>query len=458
MATKKVLKITPVLVTLNIIVLLIIVGFYTGRLIKYYNKEHGHKKEETTLLVDEIKKHQSMLDETKGLVLDDETGVYTYKGEVNDNYLFYSGMMYRIVSIDKNDNIKLVSEDNVTMLYPGFDKGYEKSFVNKWLNTSDEKYSGVYEELLVNSGGLLEKTSFCTDTISDVNNIKCEEVNSDYKISLLSLYDYKMAGGKSSYLNNGKAFQLGSINAFKLNYYVTEDGEISLNKQSFITVKPVITINSGTELVSGTGKLKDPYIIEKHKIKTLADVYVNSIVKIDDAKYKVIEFGEDKVKLAGTDVIYENGEKVTSAFSNKISAYQDNTIVGKYLNGTFLNTLSVKDSVVSSDWYNSALSLADLDYASVKKSKSTAKVGMLTIGDMYVNEVFNVFTTLRGKEATNIINVINSSGNLYADQISTKYNVRAAFYLKSDLEIVSGSGTMDSPYELGEEHEKEEEE
>ena len=451
MATKKVLKITPVLVTLNVLVLLIIVGFYTGRLIKYYLKEHGNKVEDTTLLVDNIKKHQSMLDETKGLVLNEETGVYSYKGEVNDNYLLYSGMMFRIVSVDKNDNIKAISEDNVTLLYPGFEKGYGKSYVNKWLNSSDEENSGIFENNLVNAGGLLEKTSFCTDIIDDLTKIECKDINSDYKVSLLSLYDYKLAGGKSSYLNNGKMFHLGSLNSSNLNYYVTEDGEISLNQKSSraITIRPVITINSGTEVIKGTGKNKDPYIIETHEINTLGDVYVNSIIKIDDEKYKVIEVQEDKVKLAGTSVVKDKDGNLSIAFSNKISAYQDNTIVGKYLNGTFLDSLSVKDSVVSSDWYNAGLTLADLDYTGVRKSKGTAKIGMLTIGDMYVNEVTNVFTTLRGMEASNIINVINDNGYLYADSISSKYNVRAAFYLKSDLEIKSGSGSMDDPYELG---------
>lgn len=459
MATRKVLKITPVLVALNILVLLIIVVFYTARLIKYYKIENGHKKEDTTILVDEIKKHQSMLDETKGLVLDDKTGIYTYKGEVNDNYLFYSGMMYRIVSVDKNENIKLVSEDNVTLIYPGFNNGYEKSYVTKWLNSSDEKNSGIYENNLMNAGGILENSQYCEDAIDDLSKIECNNSTDKYKITLLSLYDYKMAGGKTSYLNNNTLFNLGSLNSMNANYYVTEDGEISLNQRSSraISIRPVITINSGTELISGTGKKSDPYIIEKHDVDTLGDTYVNSIVKIDNNTYKVVELGEDKVKLAGTDVLKDGESNLLIAFSNKISAYQDNTIVGKYLNGTFLDSLSVKDSVVSSDWYNGTLTLADLDYSSIRNSKSTAKVGMLTIGDMYVNEVSNVFTTLRGMEASNIINVINESGNLYADQISSKYNVRAAFYLKSDLKIKSGSGTMDSPYELGVNDEKEKE-
>ena len=457
MTKRKVLKITPILVTLNILVLLLIVGFYTTRLIKYYHKEHGKKGEDTVLLVDAIKKHQSYLDETKGLVYNEKEKTYTYKGEVDENYLFYSGMMFRIVGIDSEDNIKLVSEDNVTLLYPGFSNGYEKSYVNKWLNSSDEKNSGIYENVLFNAGGLLNKTSLCMDTIDDLNNIVCEKVNSDYKITLLSLYDFKQAGGKASYLNNGTTFNLGTLNSSNQNYVVNEGGEVSLNQKvsRAISVKPVITINSGTELISGKGKKDNPYIIEKHEVSTLADTYVNNIIKIGDNNYKVIEINEDKVKVVSTDVIKDKEENVLTSFSNNTNSYSSSTIVGKYLNGTFLNSFELKDSIVASDYYIGLLSLENLDYSKVRDTKTNAKVGMLTIGEMYVNEVNNVFTILKGMEATNIINVINENGGLFADNITSKYNMRPAFYLKSDLVIKSGDGSIKSPYELGVNDDKE---
>ena len=446
MAKRKTLKITPVLVTLNIIVLLLIVGFYTFRLVKYYLKEHGHGSNDTVLLVDEVKKHESKVDLTKGLVLDKETGVYYYKGEVKDNYLSYSGMLYRIVSIDSEGNLKLVSEDNVTLLYPGFNNGYDKSYVNYWLNSSEEDNTGIYENYLINAGGLLDNTEFCMDIIDDTSKIECNDKTSDMKITLLSLYDYKSAGGKSSYLNNGELFHLGTLNSTNYNYYVTKDGEISINQKSSraITIRPVITINSGTELVRGSGKEDDPYIIEEHEIKKLEDVYVNNIIKIDDSKYKVIGIYDDKVKVASIEPLKEQ-----MAFGGSNSAYNTTSTVGKYLNNTYLNSLSIKDSVISSDYYIGTLNLSNLDYRSVYKSKVNASVGMLTIGDMYVNELTNVFTILRGMEATNIINVINEDGNLFADTISSKYSVRPAFYIKSDLEIKGGKGTIDSPFEIG---------
>jgi hypothetical protein len=461
MAKRRVLKITPVLVTLNILVLLLIAGFYTTRLIKYYLKENGHKNsEEAVLLVDAIKKKQSFLDETKGLVLDEEAGIYRYKGEVDDNYVLYSGMIYRIISVDKENRIKLVSENNVTLMYPGFKNGYKDSYVNKWLNSSDAKYSGIYENALVNSDVLLEETKFCEDTIDDVTNITCEKETDDYKITMLSLYDYKLAGGKSSYLNNGEMFYFGSLDKDNNSYYVTSEGELALNQKESkaITIKPVITLTGDSELLSGKGTLKDPYVIEKHDVTILGEAYVNNIISINDKKYKIVEILDDKVKVASVDVLMDKDDKLSIAFGGSNSAYSSSNTVGKYLNNTFLNSLDIKNSVVNGDYYITTLTLANLDYASLRGNKVTTKVAMLTMGDMFVNEGVNVFTTLRGMEASNMINIINENGNFFADTISSKYNVRPAFYLKYDLNIKSGSGTLDDPYKLGDNNEGKKEE
>jgi hypothetical protein len=233
---------------------------------------------------------------------------------------------------------------------------------------------------------------------------------------------------------------------------VTSDGEIALNdrESKAITLKPVITLNNGIELLSGKGTKEDPYVIEKHDVKLLGDAYVNSIVRINDIDYKIIEVLEDKVKLTSVDVLKnEDGTPITMKFGGSNSAYSTSNTVGKYLNNTYLNSLDVKDYVVNSEYYIGVLSLANLDYSVVKNSKVKAKVGMLTIGDMFINETTNTFTLLRGMEATNIINVINENGGLYADTISSKYSVRPAFYLKYDLEIESGKGTIDDPYLIG---------
>ena len=68
---------------------------------------------------------------------------------------------------------------------------------------------------------------------------------------------------------------------------------------------------------------------------------------------------------------------------------------------------------------------------------------------MYVNENKNTLTILRGFEEINLINVINEEGNLFADSIESKYNIKPTFYLKGNLNIIKGDGSFEGPYELG---------
>lgn len=452
--TRRRLKITPVLVTLNVLVLLLIVAFYSTRMIKYYLKENGksNNNDNTVLLVDNVLKKQSYVDLTKGLIFDEEKNEYRYLGEVNDNYLEYSGIMYRIIGIDKDKNIKVIADKSVTMMYSGLEKGYDKSYVNKWLNyDKDTASSGVFENNIKESVNFLTNTYYCEDVVDDVKNITCDKNNTTYKISLLSLYDYYKAGGKSSFLNNGETFYLGTLNKDNYNYYITSDGEVSINEISTktYTVRPVITISSGSVLLSGKGTKDEPYKILEVKPTMLEDATINTYISYSNQVFKIVDNSGDATKVALNGVIKENDTDVVKAFGGKNNKYSNvKNTVGYYLNNTYLKTLDSKN-IVKSNWYIGALSLDNLDYNSEKDTKVNLFVGMLSLGDMFVGDVNNVLTLSRGIESDQIINVINKEGNFYGDFITSKYNVRPALYLNKDLKITGGSGTLDAPYELG---------
>ena len=457
--TRRRLKITPVLVTLNVLVLLLIVAFYGTRMIKYYLKENGksNDKDNTVLLVDTVLKKQSYVDLTKGLIFDEEKNEYRYLGEVDDNYLEYSGILYRIIGIDKEKNIKVISDKSVTMMYSGLEKGYDKSYVNKWLNyDKDVPGSGVYENNIKESVNYLSSTYYCEDIIDDIKNITCDKNSTNYKISLLSLYDYYKAGGKSSFLNNGETFYLGTLNKDNHNYYITSDGEVSINEISTRTyaVRPVITIISSSVLLSGKGTKDDPYKILEIKPSTLEDTTINTYVSFSNQVFKVIDNSTDATKVALNGVIKENDIDVVKSFGGKNNKYSNSkNTVGYYLNNTYLKTLDSKN-IIKSNWYIGALSLDNLDYSNEKNTKINLSVGMLSLGDMFVGDINNVLTLSRGIESDQIINVINKEGNFYGDFITSKYNVRPALYLNNELKITGGNGTFDAPYELGVSDEK----
>ena len=451
MKKKKVLKITPVLVLLNILIIIIICTFYLLRFIKYYRLEHNTKPGETVKLVDTLIKKQSYLDITKGLVLDEETNVYTYLGEIDDNYLSYSGMLFRIMSIDEEKNVRLVSEDILTYMYSGLENGYEESFVNKWLNSSDGKYSGVFENILYNKDNILVNSEVCSDVIDDLNNITCDKVNDSYKVGMLSLNDYKVAGGKKSYLYNGKSYYLSSLNSENGNYYMLESGDIALNvsNSKVSGVRAVITINGNLDLISGDGSKNNPYIIENHEVTKLSEAYVGQYISIGEYTYKIVELNDDKVKVAMVGVLKDGEENLEIEFSKTTNKYSKDTIVGKYLNNDYYNSIENKEIIVEGEYPVGSIVLSDLDYTKVYSKTSKAYIGMLTFGDMFVHEYNNIFTLSKGLEANNFINVINEEGHVYSDYNYNKYNVRPAMYLKGDLNIISGIGSEHGPYQLG---------
>jgi len=449
---KRRIKIRPILVTLNLIVLLLIVGFYVRRLIKCYLDENGGTEDGPVMLVDVLLKKQKYVDLTEGLVFNKEDKVYRYIGNVDDNYLEYSGSLYRIIEIDSFKNIKAVSDKSFTNIYGNLSNGYKDSYINKWLNISEADGSGIFEKNLYNPD-LLFYTTMCDDVITDLTNITCDNKSSDYRIGILSLYDYAKSGGKSGYLNNGESFYLNTLDDNKGYYYITPEGEVSIGELATKTygVRPVLTFNGDVDLIDGKGTIDEPYIIETHEIKTLKDLYVGNIIEFSENKFIVLDVSKNDIKVASVESLKDKeGNEILINFGSSSSAYSNSSnTVGNYLNNTYYNSLENNDLIVNSDWYIGKLSIVDLDYMSVKSSKVQLKIGMLTLGDMYISNVKNVFTILRGFEENKIINIINEDGNFYGDFVNKKYGIRPAFYLKGDTIIEGGKGTLEEPYKLG---------
>lgn len=450
--TKRRLKIRPVLITLNVSLLIIIALFYTFRLVKYYLKENGHKDADTTtLLVDELIKKQSYVDQTKGLVHDKNASIYRYIGKVEDNYLEYSGILFRIVGIDKDNNIKAISDSNLTLMYSGLEKGFDKSYVYKWLNKSDEKYSGIFENNMDSTDKYLTNTYLCDDVVSDLKNINCEKNNNVDKITLLSLYDYASAGGKESYLNNGESYYLSTIDDKNNNYFINTTGDVGLNKISskIYGVRPVITIKNDVALMHGDGSKTSPYTVIEKTISKLSDVYISKYINYSGSTYRVISTGEN-VKIALSDNIKDGDKYLEKTFGGKNNIYSTTKkTIGEYLNNTYYKSIKNNDLIVKSSYGIGSNTLDNLDYTAVYSKTNTFNIGMLTLGDMFISDTKNVLTMNRGIESSMIINVINKDGNVFGDLIASKYEVRPTMYLKGDISIVSGDGSIDSPYELG---------
>ena len=445
------LKITSVLIALNILVLFVIVIFYLTRLIIYYNKEHNTEVE-SNLIVDSIIEKRSYTDLDNGLIYDDNTKTYTFKGKVDNNYLEYSGVLFRILSVNENNEVKAVAENILTILYGNLKNGFEKSNINTWLNKSTINHSGIFENNLFDSDKLLINTTMCVDKINDLTKITCNKKNTQNKIGILSLNDYYVSGGKESFLNINDTYFLNTLNSEGANYYVTSTGDIALdntNKKA-LGIRAVITISGSSEIISGDGSKEKPYNIETHDVKKISDAYVGNYIKYSNLTFKIIDRDNDKVKIAQSEVVKENDKVIFKKFGsdNTYSLNKDN--VGYYLNNTYYKTLKNNKYIVKNNWPTGQLNSETLNYVDTYKTSLSANVGMLSLGDMYIDEVENIFLLSKGIGDAKMIDVISPEKNLFGDLVTSTYNLRPCLYLNSNLDIISGDGSEKSPFVVGE--------
>ena len=420
-------------IIMSIIFILFMFIFYGSRLVHYYKIEHPKpSSDETTYLVDILKSKETVIE--PGLVKKNSS--YYYVGDVEDNYLKYSGILFRIIKINEDLTIELISSENQTLL--NFNNVYD------WMNKTSNFNSGKFIKNI--NQDLLTTTSICKDVINDINNVTCNEIVNNYNVELISLYDYVQAGANNSYLNNDSYFYISSLGDNKYYYIFDEGGVSSKDKDDHQNygIRPVITLKSGVEIISGDGTIDNPYIVEKEKKESLKDTNINDYVEFNNQLFKVIDKEEDKVLVALDGVLSVKDKKITTIFDSYSTIYQKNTLIYEYLNKTYYETFKNKDYIIKSDFKNGEYSFSNqYNLNEIYENKTNANIGLLSIGDFNINEVEDVFLMTSGGNVNYIIN----EEKLYGVNNNTEHYLRPILYLDNNLKITN-DGTKENPYQL----------
>ena len=418
--------------------------WYGGRFTYFYLKSHKSTKdsvvESNGTLASGLKK------DVKSLKKDGST--YYFYQDVSNNYLIYSNMLWRIVKINKDDSIMLVSNDVVTSLAYGTDESdYKDDVILKWLNKdSSNQYSGVLESKLNDVSKYLVKTSVCTDNVTDVEKFHCDKVVDDYYLGLLTVEDYVKTGAKKSFINHNSVFYLANQNKDHEIWYLKEDG--SLNESGgddILGIRPTITLSPTTQIVSGTGSEKDPYKIEKDTS------YFGSYVKLDNDMWRVYDFDDTTVKLVLVDNIKDDTGSLTYAYSTTTYRHND-TIRGSlayYLNHTYLNSLSYKNIILDGYYYNGYYGEDNsFDLKELYEGKIDTKVGVINLGDVIFNYQSNGYFTSTGIEkGSKSVYVLQSDGTVLVKKVNASANVVPCITIKTS-NLTKGSGSSDDPYRM----------
>ena len=425
------------------LIIVIAIGLYFGyRSIYYYTKQNEIHNGNNQNLGDVIINSNRLESKEDGLHRDEDG--YFFKGNVSNNYVTFANRLFRIVRVNNDGSIKLISNDIVSIFMFGDDTSYSKSNLRIWLEKTDDKYSGVYYNTLPNPTDYLVKTTYTEDILKEEKIKDSKKKYSDY-ITTLSLKDYTMAGGKSSYLNNGKMYHLLGLSKEKNNLYIEEDGTVSEGDSTTgYGVRVVITLKEKTVSAYGNGNIDNPYTIN------LSDSnYINSIVKLGNDYYTVYKEENEILRLYKNDYIKKGKVIVKEKYSKKINEYtlNDYNNISRYLNNDYFKSLSYNNIIVDTVFYTGELGEdGEYKYETIYKDKTTCKVGLLNIFDYHQDnnkDFFYMNTSIGDMQYIN-----NEKGMLEEVEVKEEKPIIPVISINKSI-LKYGKGTIEDPYVMG---------
>lgn len=397
----------------------------------------------------------------KNVVSKSTNGKGYYKGENPNNFVYFSGMLFRIIGIKGND-IKIIADQDISNVnYDG---------INKWLDY-------YYDHLKNSSKKLIVPANYCNMKINDnsTNTTKCNSYTNKKNVYIASIDEVnkslvnnesfmksKSISWLSNKLDNKKAYAVRDV------FYGEESNKnaITFNKNYNYGVRPVITIKGDSRVKEGKGTYEDPYNLGDFKRakdnQKLNKRYTGEYIEYSNYLWRIIDVDSDgTTKVILDNTIKSNGENVETFYktSNKSKIYnpkqKDN--VGYFINNKtsrYLKTDYFVKKQISVPIYKGIFKY--------KKEIGTKKYkAKLFAPNMY--EMFSAYTfEYQSGSPMGSYWMINSSKKQYKKSVVTDigymvnedlgdylpFGIRLSGYLNKDLEIVSGEGTKENPYKI----------
>ena len=406
-------------------------------------------------------------------------GTYEYmggtylKGSQDSNYIWFDGFLWRIMGINEDGSIRMITQENVTAIPWGTNtQDYDNSYINDWLN--NYFYPKLeHKDLLVNQTWCSEETidsdsrrTTCTNNLSKIQK----------PVGLLSLDEYNLAGGVSNFFGNNQYFLLSTLFGKGQGYIVYSNGRVLKYDLFFVSgVRPVINIQSNISIISGTGTLQDPFVIEDRNITGNLNEHslIGEYVMYAGRNYRVVETSSQGTKLI-LDGYYDSNNDGVIEESDEMAYGENCTLCTAINEDSFINWISnnnetEKNKLVSTTWYRGDYWGSDdtsYDYRINLESTSRpyeGRVGLIRLGEILSghsetilsknhttsNSVSNaeIYWTVTLRSLNNAW-FVSSTGYARDDIWYSKRAVRPVINIGPDVQITSGNGTFNSPYQI----------
>ena len=457
---------------------------------------------------------EMVLTEKSNTYIEEDNTIYLSgtNDDINYNYVWYSGKLWRITAINPDGTMKMITDDVITTISYNHtnsdvnfydiskkdDATYTGSYMYQWLNEDflDTLYN--HENIIVEDStwNITNSNASSKDEIStklpETTLINNSIIGKNTPVGLLNSYEYylsyKNTSGSSSYLNiNYYLLLLNPYSSSKI-WNVYNYGFANGNYTSdAYGARPVVVLKSNILLSGGSGTKDDPYTIlrdmEQPTINTtlLNTRMVGEYVIFDEDGdtstkeiYRIVGIEDEKTKLNKNDYIKSGTTTLRKKFSTNTTygSGDSDDYWDYYLNNTWYNSLAQKNMLdkgtyyIKESWssgsYKNSLCNTDNTTETTKSCVKTTSVwntgyvGLPRYGEMFASQQgdgYNSSSTIwlitpYGSSDSFRAWIVSESGFAYERNLSNTYAARPSIYLKSNVVITGGLGTKSNPFTI----------
>ncbi len=412
-----------------------------GRCFYYYSKLNLKIAVEAKTIASVVEQNNPIATEGDGLYKSTEG--YYFKGINVNNYVWYANRLFRIISIDAENQVTLIANDNQTTMIWGDNPTFVGSNPYLYLNPTDQAGTGVFLKTLSDLDHYLANVSWCQEEVVE-DKVNCgEDVTTD-RVRLLTLNEYVRAGSETSYLNRGVYSWLQGIDKTGANLYIDKTGAIvSGDVQEGYGIRPVITLKAKVEVSSGNGTVDAPYRIDTENDTSKYNQYVD----LGGELYRIVSEDDTKYHLAYNTYLDTGGRN----YSDDSLDYDESDWSGLayYLNRIWAPTLSYYGMLQDCTFYTGGLSNGEnSNLLNIYQNSVTTKVGLLSMLDLNLNEQLNDYYTIdRTMNQGELLMIGNTEGKLLEEVMSVPKQVVPVVCINKES-ILSGNGSLEAPYRM----------
>ena len=432
--------------------------------------DRPHEIQVSTALLDNISEEN---------LYDDGTDTFI-TGEDPNNYIWYSGKLWRAVSINNEaKTTKLVTHWNISSIsYNEINNSsFEGSYMEDWLNdTTVDGFLGNlrdYENFIV-TDAKWNATEDATSLGSITRPSDSGTVVTD-AVGLLNMYEYQSSnkGGINGYLNNGLYWWTLTPNSSTTLVSISPTGETITDLSHYADgIRPSINLRSDVKIVSGSGTENDPYRLLGASDTNLSGTKLNTrysgeYIRLgtgDNNLYRIVSHETPELtKIVNSEPLKENGEFINLSLNpNEVKDFINNVFISDYFeDGQFSmiseNTVWYWSSVSDGESYKLA-KYKNTNGDELISNTSIDTIGLLRLGELMTGQ-FNRYTSREnvntGLTSKYWLNTMEGDKNKYVQDkgglgiaASGDSGLKLAFNLKSNVIITGGDGTKNNPFTL----------